>query len=466
MPGQLNLYNLGQLGVNVDLNPLQLEDGMLSKAQNATTDSIGSDGGLRKRPGLVKINSVAAAGAIQGAVAVPIAKPATREFIAGQWTGTTGAWNVSTDAWATGATSGGPDGYDANATPRTPEKVTTNLANQDTRQFAFGGRPGVMYKNKFYYAGNNYTQGTTAPTIRVWDGTTDYVLNTIPYNPDIGSTTAAAAILCMIAANGKIYLSTYDGGSYAANGVKGRVFELDPDNGTLIQMGARFPTDGARSIYAIAWHNKRLWTATLTGGLTATQKVYRMRPDVETGWTQDTASMGGPGPVTEMLSFQGQLYLGCMADTSSAALVRVRSTAGVYSTSLTPALNEGGAVPTMASFGAYNHIGAMVLFGGNLYVAYYNRIGTGTTGDRFTRIYKYTGSAWSVVYSPAANNGDCVPYQTALVHNNILYFLSSPSVDGTTAANRILKSSDGTTWTSVSTPLTNNSSGALGVITS
>jgi hypothetical protein len=467
MGGVLNVFGLGSLGVNTDKNDINLEDGELRKAQNAIHDPAGSMGGIRKRRGLTKVNSIAAAGAIRGAVGVPITKPSTRRFLAGQWTGTTGAWNTSTDAWATGGTGSGPDSYDAAADPRTPEKVTTNLANSSTRQFAFGGRPGVVYKNKFYYAGNDYTQGTTAPTVRVWDGTIDFVLTTIPYNPDIGSTTAAAAILCMIVAEDQIYISTYDGGSYAVNGVKGRVFQMDPHTGALTQMGARFPTDGARSIYAIAWHNKQLWTATFTGGISATQKVYRMRPGIDTGWTQDTASMGANGPVTEMMSFQGQLYLGAMADVGGNVLMRVRSTAGVYTTSKTVLDNEGGGTPVMASFGEWHHFGAMAVFKSNLYAVYYNRVGTGTTGDQYVRVYKYTGSAWSVVHAPAANHADAVPYQTALIHDGFLYFLSSPSINGSTGANRILKTADGTTWTSItSSQLTNNSSGALGVITS
>jgi hypothetical protein len=40
--GKLNCYNLGSLGVNVDKNPVQLEDGELTKAQNAIHDPTGS----------------------------------------------------------------------------------------------------------------------------------------------------------------------------------------------------------------------------------------------------------------------------------------------------------------------------------------------------------------------------------------------------------------------------------------
>lgn len=463
MGGILSVYNLGRKGCNVDRDPVQLEDGELTKAQNLTVDQLGADGGVRKRPGLVKINSVAAAGSIVGAIGVPLNKIATRTFLAGQWTGATGAWNVSTDAWATGGTSGGPNGYDASATPRIPSNVWTNLADSNSRQRAFAGRPSCLYKNRFYYAGNDYTLGTTAPTIRVWDGTTDFLLTTIPYNPDIASTTAASAVLCMIAANGKIYLSTYDGGQYSANTVKCRLWQLDPENGGLIQLGSRFPFDGARSPYALCWWQKRLWTRTFTGGVSATSLTYYMRPGVDTDWTLDNTSSGAQ-TCTEMIVYQGQLYFATMSDQATAPIVQVRSQLGVYSTSKTAALNEGGSVPVMASFGRYGHFGAMAVFGGNLYVTYFNWEAGDL--DRHIRIYKFDGTTWTVVYNPAVNHATAVPYQTALVHNSVLYFQSSPAFDSSNNVNQMLKTTNGSSWTVInSTQLANNSSSALGVIT-
>ena len=383
-------------------------------------------------------------------------------MLAGRYTGTTPGWNTSTDEFATAATTNGPDGFDAtNGVPRLPANVYTNLANSDDRQRAFAGRPSITYRNRFYYAGNDYTVGTTGPTIRVWDGTTDRLLTRIPPL----DSTQASAVLCLIAANQRIYLTTYDTGSYAANSVKARIFELNPESGALVQMGSRFPIspETARVPYGLAWHMGRLWTATFTGGSSATQRSYFIRPGIDTDWTSDSASVGANGPITNMLSFQGQIYFAGTADATSPALMRVRSPAGAYSTSLTVALNEGGAVPTMASFGIFNHFGAMAIFSGNLYAAYFNK----DTADAnlFSRVYQYTGSAWSVVYSPAANAATSVPFQSALVHNSDLYFLSSPESDGAgTEINKIIKTSDGTTWSDVSSGLANFSTSHLGVI--
>lgn len=465
MAGKLNVYNLGKMGVNVDKDQTHLEDGELTKAQNAVRDPLGVDGGLRKRAGLVKVNAIAAAGSITGMVPVPIAKPSTRRFIFGRYTdATTSGWNTSTDGWTTSPTTGGPDTFDStNAVPRAPTKVWTSLADVSGRQFPFAGRAGVVYRNRFFYAGNDYVVGTSAPTIHVWDGTTDYVLCHIPDNPDVAGATSFA-VLCMIAANQRIYLTTYDGGLYSANTVKVRIFELNPENGALVQLGSRFPIspDAARVPYGLAWHMGRLWTATYTGGIAATSKTYYLRPGIDTDWTLDNTSAAGNSTANNLISFQGQLYIACLNDAGSAPFVRVRSTLGAYTSSVTAALNEGGSVPVMPDFGSYGHFGAMAVFGGNLYVSYFNFTAGGV---RYARVYKYTGSAWSVVYFPAADAASAVPYHGAFVHNSVLYMWSSPAYNGAgTEVNRLIYTTDGTTWTEVGSILDNFSAASFGLI--
>lgn len=467
MGGTLTVYNLGKLGVEVDKSPIHREDGELTKAQNAIRDPLGSDGGLRKRPGLTKVNAIAAAGSIAGMSRVPLVKPSTRHLLAGRYVNdTTTGWNTSTDGFATSVTTGGPDGYAATAAPRSPDKVWTNLANSDNRQYQFVGNPSVTYRNRFYYAGNDYTVGTTAPTIHVWDGVRDVILARIPNSPDTGAS-QASAILNMIAANGYIYLTTYDGGSYAGNTVKARVFRLEPETGQLIQMGQRFPitADTSRVPYTLAWWNGRLWVRTYTGGVTATAKTYHLREYSTTysEWTLDNTSAGSR-TTSCMMSYHGQLYMGCLNDAGGAPIVETRNTTGSYSTSRTVALNEGGSVPTMSDFGSYNGFGTMVVFEDALYATYFNRNAADT--NRYARIYKYNGTSWTIPFYPAANASTAVPFSAALVHNGTLYLLSSPAWDGSgNTANIILSTTDGATWTDVSSALDNVSCSALGVIT-
>lgn len=70
MPDQkLTVYSFGEKGVNVDKDPLVLENNELRQAQNAIPEP---DGGLRNRDGLTKFNDSAAEGSILGGIGVPL----------------------------------------------------------------------------------------------------------------------------------------------------------------------------------------------------------------------------------------------------------------------------------------------------------------------------------------------------------------------------------------------------------
>ena len=68
----LKITNLGSMGVNVDSDPLSLEDQELRLAQNAIRDPIGNDSGLTKRPGFVVFNTNSSAGATLGGIGLPV----------------------------------------------------------------------------------------------------------------------------------------------------------------------------------------------------------------------------------------------------------------------------------------------------------------------------------------------------------------------------------------------------------
>lgn len=490
MPGKLNVYGLGSLGVNVDKNPINLEDGELPKAQNAIHDPAGSMGGIRKRRGLIKHNSVAAAGGIKGAIGVPIGIgtagnpiPAVysgggtgggQSFFQGRRiTSTTAGWNTTTDTWTTSPTTGGPDSYDAAATPRVPDYLWPGVAPSGDNvhhhyRAAYSGRPGVMYKNRFYYAGNDYTYQTTAPTIRMWDGSRDVLLCRIPGVYTVSSRVEAEAVIDMtVGGDGFIYLTVFMSGLVAANTSKGRVFQLNPDGGALVQIGSGFPIspDTYRFPYTIQWNQGRLWTRTM-GNLTTggTGLVYYIRPSIDTDWTLETTE-AGVGDCNLMFSFQGQLYMAMRVDQNIGAYIRVRSPLGVYSTSKTAALNEGGTTPTIPiNFGYGNHFGAAATFNGNVYVSYYDSGDTTATdsGDRFLRIYKFDGTTWTVVYAPAANDPDNLPYSYATVLQGKIFFVSpAERTSGAAVLNRMLYSSDGVSWSSVTTSILNDASGGI-----
>lgn len=69
--GKVRVYGIGRLGVNVDTDPLMLDDREVTKAQNAINDPLG--GGLTNRPGLEAFSATAAAGRVVGGIGVPLA---------------------------------------------------------------------------------------------------------------------------------------------------------------------------------------------------------------------------------------------------------------------------------------------------------------------------------------------------------------------------------------------------------
>ena len=490
MSGKLNLYNVGSLGVHTDKNPLQLEDGSFTKTQNAGTSDTGEAGSLQKRAGLVKVNAVAAAGSIRGAIGVPILAgsagndggltpspaidPATRTYFVGRRiTSTTAGWNTSTDTFATSPTTGGPDVYDASATPRVPDNLWTGMAESGTtlnKERAFrSGRPGVLFQNRFYYAGNDYTFQSTAPTIRMWDGERDYLLGRVPNN---AGTVTEGVIDMIVGGDDMIYFSTHDSGLLASNTLKARVFQLDPESGAIVQMGGGFPLspETVRVPYALAWGLGRLWTRTHGGGLTAvTQLVYYFRPDIDTAWT--SASLAAVSATafgaTAVHFYNGLLFMATAADIATPAEIQVRSTQAVYSVSKQVA--TGDASPSTVSHGYANHFGAMATFGGNLYASYYNQRGAeaDNTGDKYVRIYKYDGTSWTVVYNPAANDATAVPFSNAVVIGGKLFFVSAPQRTSSNDLNQLLYTSNGSSWTSVTTSVLNDmSTSILGAIAS
>lgn len=68
----LLVYNLGSLGVDLVNSPLHVEDGALVNCQNAQISPNDAELALSKRDGMVKINSVAAAGTLKAIVNIPV----------------------------------------------------------------------------------------------------------------------------------------------------------------------------------------------------------------------------------------------------------------------------------------------------------------------------------------------------------------------------------------------------------
>ena len=69
----ITIESLGLRGVNVDKNPFELDDAELSQGQNAISDPSTGRASLRKREGLIGINTrAAAAGVLLGGIDLPV----------------------------------------------------------------------------------------------------------------------------------------------------------------------------------------------------------------------------------------------------------------------------------------------------------------------------------------------------------------------------------------------------------
>ncbi len=69
----LKVYNIGSLGIDLVNSPIHVPDTALLNAQNAQTSPDDAEMAIKKRDGMVKINSNAAAGTILALLNVPIA---------------------------------------------------------------------------------------------------------------------------------------------------------------------------------------------------------------------------------------------------------------------------------------------------------------------------------------------------------------------------------------------------------
>ncbi len=321
------------------------------------------------------------------------------------------------------------------------------------------GYPSCVLNNVMYYVGgyDDYTVGTNAPVLRAYDGYTDTVVLRIPRNPDVSSTAEAKAIVALLPANGKLYLSTYDGGANGAGGgtIKGSVYEFNPSTQKLTKLGATFPT--GHMPYSLLWAYGRVWCGTAINRASdvTPARVYWFRPSIDATWTLDKTFDANEDMCMALAVFQGLVYAAVNnnIDTGDTAKVYVRSTAGAWSNSDTGTTTGGGSgnydngytsllvwppenasvtSPTPALFAVRRRI-----------------VGDADTGA----IRKFNGSSWSTVYTfDYAGAGSS--------HLDLTYAISGttivPVIWLTRGVGLFPNSTNGTSWTDRSASLTTN----------
>lgn len=68
----LKAYNIGSLGIDIVNSPLHVADTSLVNCQNGQTSPDDREMAMKKRDGMAKINSIAAAGRLLAILNIPI----------------------------------------------------------------------------------------------------------------------------------------------------------------------------------------------------------------------------------------------------------------------------------------------------------------------------------------------------------------------------------------------------------
>lgn len=412
--GKLDLYALGQKGVNVTNNPLALSDDELLQAQNAIISYEQGRGGLRKRGGLAAFNGSAlnSGASILAIKNVPLPLPISTS---GQtprqlWYNVSTDWYRSDDG-TTFVLDTAPGFVDEGAPARGNEALPPPL-------------PG-----SFLYW---HTPGTETRDIWNYDGTSaDFVAAVIP--PPGISADSADRLQGGVWHNGELYFGYYRD---IATSPGGRVLKIDPTSGQLTMVGNGFTAGPAfTSPHDFVSYNGELFVAcrcrnTGAAPVPTSGRVYRMNTDRDSDWTVDgDFSDVGTWGIESITKFQNYIFCTGLGTDFT---VRRRDAGGTWTT-----------VRTMA--GPLTTNGVPVVFGfDDVLILYHDGV-----------MYRSTdGSAYTSELNIAVTYGDDEPIGKPIIFNGSLFV---PSYAG------LLKRTAGAagTW---SRPVTNGSNSRMATV--
>lgn len=430
-----NVYNLGSEGVNVDTDDVHLRDGELRSAQNLQIDPAGGLGGVRRRDGMANLNASALAGSVTGVIALPLPDRSqlARYFYAPIDGESSNRWRKSSDGttWANAPSEG-----------EIPQAAT------DLSIVTYGITDGVKralrwqgFNNKLYYPGSDYSSLTTAPTIHVWDGTTDYELVTCPKNPYTTNGNTAGILSIVPYSPTELLVSTYD----QTDVPHGRVLMLSITTGRIITIGPETDLPGWTQ-NLVVW-NGRVWGGFSAGNSAVSATVRWARPEDVT-WTTDVTLGASLYNVVDLVVFLGNLYIGTETQSSVSAVIQKRTPEGTWSTVLTgkPDFNP-------------NYFGPFITDqAGTTLFAFDNSVDNVTV---FKRIIKTTdGSTWALEYDVHTNVGASYNQAGMPVRDPNTGDIYWP-VESASASGKILKRTNAGVWSIVDTAALR---GPIGVI--
>lgn len=441
MAEKFTLDNLGTIGVHNTESEFHRPKGSLEQSQNAVPDIRSNFRGVAKRDGLVAINSSAAGASITGVGYIPLTPITTRTFYIAIDQDATSSYQ-----WVTSTTAN----FSVTATATSPAQVWDGDPIEFLDQYYHGRM--VSTGKAIIYPGDKST-ATEASPIRSWDGTTDRELARVPVNPFTNQ--ATLYVYDMLLSGNTLYFIVHDHG--ASSNLRGRVMSLDLTTMVFEQIGERFGPDtgdlggGDYIPLSLCLHNGYLFVGTGQGtmavGATGAGVIYRIRPQVDSTWTEDE-TFAEEESVYSMASYKGLLYAGLTINDSAVGRLMVRSAAGAWSSS-----TDTGGTPS----GVGNGWTALIVFGENLYACSYHNEGANSD----TAVKKFDGSSWSTALAMQTNDSD--PYRgvASLVHNGRLYVLGTK----TTGAGSVWNTTDGSSWLDQGDNLTTGVMSRFGILT-
>lgn len=391
MPGKISVYNLGQMGVNVVKNPIQLADGEIVAGQNVRTDTVAARGGLRKRDGMTVLNGAGGmSGSGAGIVNLPLPDRAgyiRRYFIpydyGGGTIGTFTFWE-STDGttWTAG----------------TRGVVTQQLSPLVALGFGPGMSRWGVHHNKLFYPGND-------GYLHALDGDTgnDYKLISIPPNP-ITPTTAPTYTSILPFNDSQIVIGVADGT------LRGRVFLMDVQTGGITQLGS-FSDLGNPGVPICPFvQNNRIYAPLVNGSGGSAGRIYYTR-DGDSVWTSHETLATNLGYVYHSAIFKGELYVGVGADSGSHGQIWKRSKDNVWSS-----------VYSSDGTGSNNYCAGLIVSLDGLTIYAYQNALSGTSP--VMRIISSTdGASWTSLHTLGDASGTQAVGQPYLDTNGDIYYV-------------------------------------------
>lgn len=424
MPEKVNLYAWVRKGINLVTSPIHLDDNEVTEARNVVLDRDARDGSVRKRPGLVKVNSSALAGSVTSIIPVPLASTTdvTKTLFAAINDGTGNNWRTTTDG----------SSWSNNTTIDKAHQIA-KIPGHQSLLFSSHGHVATL-RGKLYYPDDTYTQyplsSPTSPPLRVFDGTTDQQVVLMPRNISAGTDTYEEWISTMVAFEDKLYIAT-GGQNSGATSDYFKIQQYNPETGFMLQVGPSVNVASLGGILTIVGFEGKIWVANNQNqGL-----VYSIRPPDgrfpgDTAWVTEK-DFGSSLAVASLASYKGNLYAGLNGVTPA---IHVRSsTDGTWSQSEASPFGAG------ASGGYYS---ALFVYEEELYATVFHNHGTPRLVVR-----KFDNSSWSQAYDIEGSQTGAKNIGQPILYKSNMYLVVADNGSSTAVT---LKNTSGT-WSEVDT---------------